>query len=122
MGKGMQKHSDCKHFLVFENGRFAYLSVPHELTTSKDTELCFTDHRKDGAISEMCCRQESDHVHAHVHRGEIMEDVLLEQVRRLHAVTFSFGHVRIASTNGHILFSLHPIEEKEKSERKSDKK
>ncbi|KAG0569195.1 hypothetical protein KC19_6G072400 [Ceratodon purpureus] len=56
------------------------MSLPHEYAASAENEeLCFTDHRPKDVAMGICCPQESEHVHAHVHRGEITEDILLEQ-------------------------------------------
>lgn len=74
-------HVDGQHFLVLEDGCPAYVSLPQEFSVSTDeAELCFTDHQKEAVSSDICCPQEQGHVHAHVHHGEITQDVLLEQV------------------------------------------
>lgn len=80
-----QKHSDGDQYLVLENGRFAYLSMPPQFSMVAMAEkLCVLDHRRDLGASwdplDLCCLQEAGHVHAHVHHGEITEDIFLEQV------------------------------------------
>jgi hypothetical protein len=79
----LQKHNVGDQYLVLENGRFAYLSVPAQFTTSTtEAKLCFTDHcREAWDPLSACCLQEGAHVHAHVHHGEITEDIFLEQVQ-----------------------------------------
>jgi len=67
--------------MVLESGRLAYVSLPQEYAASTENEdLCFADHRAEDDTTDMCCPQESGHVHAHVHHGDIIEDILLEQV------------------------------------------
>jgi len=71
--------------MVLENGRFAYLSMPPQFNTvTMAAKLCVLDHQKDLQASldplALCCLQEVDHVHAHVHHGETTEDIFLEQV------------------------------------------
>jgi len=79
----LQKHNVGDQYLVLENGRFAYLSVPAQFTTSTtEAKICFTDHcREAWDPLSACCLQEGAHVHAHVHHGEITEDIFLEQVQ-----------------------------------------
>ncbi|KAJ7553988.1 hypothetical protein O6H91_06G121500 [Diphasiastrum complanatum] len=76
-------HKDGGHLLVLEGDKIAYVAVPpcESATATENTRLCFTDHHN-GALnqgSDNCCLWGREHVHAHVHHGEITEDVLLEQ-------------------------------------------
>lgn len=78
---GWQKHNEGQHFVVLDSGRLAYVSLPQEYAASTENEdLCFADHAPKGVTTDVCCLQESEHVHAHVHHGDIIEDILLEQV------------------------------------------
>ncbi|CAM6093000.1 unnamed protein product [Calypogeia fissa] len=75
-----RRHDSSKHLLVLEGGGFTYLSVPPSKSVDEG-KLCFLDHRLESwdSVSEMCCLREAGHVHAHVHHGDITEDILLEQ-------------------------------------------
>lgn len=80
-----QKHSVGDQYMVLENGRFAYLSMPPQFSMVAMAEkLCVLDHRRDLGASwdplDLCCLQEAGHVHAHVHHGEITQDIFLKQV------------------------------------------
>ncbi|KAL2651823.1 hypothetical protein R1flu_019951 [Riccia fluitans] len=76
-------HNDNDHLLVFEDNGFTYLTVPPLLSSpsAEEKKLCFLDHRSEAwdPLSDICCLRDSGHVHAHVHHGEITEDILLEQ-------------------------------------------
>lgn len=93
-----QQHKNGDHLVVVENGRVvSFVSLPQVAGGGGllQAPLCFVDHHPgdpdDGRelLSERCW-QESGHVHAHVHRGEIVEDVLLEQVRKPCLLASSF--------------------------------
>ncbi|KAG6547379.1 hypothetical protein Mapa_010827 [Marchantia paleacea] len=77
------RHNDGDHLLVFEGNGFSYLSVPPLVSSPMEEEkrLCFLDHCREAwdPMSDMCCVRDTGHVHAHVHHGEITEDILLEQ-------------------------------------------
>lgn len=79
-----QKHSVGDQYMVLENGRFAYLSMPPQFRkAAMAAKLCVIEHRPKEPTWDplsMCCLQEGGHVHAHVHHGEITEDIFLEQV------------------------------------------
>ncbi|KAL3685647.1 hypothetical protein R1sor_003669 [Riccia sorocarpa] len=81
--KLQRNHNENEHLLVFEGNGFTYLTVPPLLSSpsAEDKKLCFTDHRSEAwdPLSDICCLRDPGHVHAHVHHGEITEDILLEQ-------------------------------------------
>ena len=89
--------------MVSDGGRLAYVSLPQEYAASAENdELCFTDHKD--STTDMCCPQESGHVHAHVHRGEIIEDILLEQVYSSLQADFLGDRIRVHGKNSVPLF------------------
>jgi hypothetical protein len=66
---------------VSDGRRLAYVSLPQKYAASvENEELCFIDHMPKDVILYMCFPQESKNIHAYVHRSEIIEDILLEQV------------------------------------------
>ncbi|XP_002974006.2 putative inactive cadmium/zinc-transporting ATPase HMA3 isoform X2 [Selaginella moellendorffii] len=72
-----KQHKEGDHLLILEGDGITYVAVPDK------GRICFVDHHTGTWAplpeSERCCLRESQHVHAHVHHGEITEDVLLEQ-------------------------------------------
>eukprot|EP00249_Psilotum_nudum_P026524 c32675_g1_i1 orf=2-298(-) len=76
------QHKERNHLLVFEGGKFSYVTIPPLPSSVEDpVKLCFVDHNDDkwDPRTEQCCLREVGHVHAHYHHGEITEDILLEQ-------------------------------------------
>lgn len=58
-------------------------------------KLCVIEHRPKEPTWDplsMCCLQEGGHVHAHVHHGEITEDIFLEQVCQQYIAKFGTTH------------------------------
>ncbi|KAH7352087.1 hypothetical protein KP509_19G029500 [Ceratopteris richardii] len=80
--ENIQKHKGADHLLIKEGGKFSYVLIPPYLSSQNDEpNLCFanhTDSKWDPRIQQ-CCLREDGHVHAHVHHGEFIEDILLEQ-------------------------------------------
>lgn len=74
-------YNEGQHFVVLdENGRPQHVSLPQEYADSiKSTELCFKDHRTQDASAGVCYLQEAGYFHPHVHRGEDIQDIPLEQ-------------------------------------------
>lgn len=102
-GGGVQRRHDAgNHLLVLEGSGFTYLSVPPINSKSLDEgKLCFLDHRMESpTMSDMCCLREAGHVHAHVHHGDVTEDVLLEQVLYLpHLLDHQFERLTVMKMN-----------------------
>ncbi|XP_024531832.1 putative inactive cadmium/zinc-transporting ATPase HMA3 isoform X2 [Selaginella moellendorffii] len=59
--------------VVLEDGRVTYFGTQGSQETGS---LCFSIHQSQ--LSAKCCELESAHLHAHVHRGEEIEKLLLE--------------------------------------------
>lgn len=77
------EHKGANHLLIREGSKFSYVLVPSYLSSQKEEpDLCFTNHNnsKWDPRVEQCCLREDGHVHAHVHHGDLIEDILLEQV------------------------------------------
>ena len=86
------RHKEANHLLIRQGNKFSYVLVPSLSSNSeKELELCFTDHSstKWNPTNEQCCLREVDHVHAHVHNGDLVEDILLEEVTTLRATVQS---------------------------------
>ena len=82
------RHKEANHLLIRQGNKFSYVLVPSLPSNSEEElDLCFTDHSstKWDPTTEQCCLREVDHVHAHVHNGDLVEDILLEEVLTLRA-------------------------------------
>eukprot|EP00897_Mesotaenium_endlicherianum_P001465 jgi/Mesen1/1346/ME000013S00841 len=69
---------ECKNYWIYDDGKFSCITVPSDYASL----LCFENHREKTALdltTEACCGLSAAHVHAHVHRGEIEEDLVLEK-------------------------------------------
>eukprot|EP00250_Pteridium_aquilinum_P034157 c7157_g1_i1 orf=2-670(-) len=76
------EHKGANHLLIREGNKFSYVLIPSSLSSQKEEpHFCFTNHncnQWDPRV-EQCCLREDGHVHAHVHHGDLIEDILLEQ-------------------------------------------
>eukprot|EP00850_Spirogloea_muscicola_P003815 SM000015S01315 [mRNA] locus=s15:1225461:1231881:- [translate_table: standard] len=91
-GAGGRLASCSSYYLLNRSGRFTCVTIPPALSSS----ICFVDHDHDDARApppaahdrsddggiDACCLKDTDHVHAHVHDGEITQEVTLDQCQK----------------------------------------
>eukprot|EP00850_Spirogloea_muscicola_P016079 SM000128S26212 [mRNA] locus=s128:73008:80210:+ [translate_table: standard] len=91
-GAGGRLASCSSYYLLNRSGRFSCVTIPPALSSS----ICFVDHdhddsrtpptavhdRSDDNGIDACCLKDTDHVHAHVHDGEITQEVTLDQCQK----------------------------------------